>query len=369
MLHTEKMPAQVQLVCLAPVLAVASAPKNAASAPDLAPALLELLFFPRPSLSRNDDTSSSSGSFLSIAETPHELSLVLPESRLARFPAQARGRLRVEPQRWRALQVASAGAGAFLSQLAVLTELTTQLARYGVSVFQVSTYQTDFVLVKREDLATAVACLAAFCDIDMESDCEPELTSDMAVHAAAVGDERSDLAVHRHVLSVPDVDLFLVQIDKARVRRHLYCLIRLLFGLGSGDQRGGGDRLFLSYSETGDDVSVVTHDGAFVREMRALAARGDEGVMVSPDAWKAVQVGDTNLGFSETGIVAGQTRVLLSTGTIVFYLSTFALDYMLIKEDEWAAALQTLRSHFSVLEGGFAPLQEAATESGNERSE
>ncbi|TYZ61901.1 hypothetical protein PybrP1_006477 [[Pythium] brassicae (nom. inval.)] len=348
------MHAQVQLVCLAPTLAIASASKCPQRAAALVPSLLELLFFSAPS-------ATSGSSFLSVAETPHELSLVLPEARLSLFPPDA---LRMEPQRWRALQVASAGAGAFLSQLAVLTELTTQLARHGVSVFQISTYQTDYVLVKREDLATAVACLAAFCDVEMEDAGDQErLGGEAAVEVVTQrqsGDlsaDSDDFAVHRHLLSVPDVDLFLVQIDKARVRRHVYSLIRLLFG---SSQSRCGERLFLSYSETGDDVSVVTHDRAFVREMQELAASGGEGVMVSPDAWKVVQVGDTNLGFSETGIVAGQTRVLLSAGTIVFYLSTFALDYMLVKEDEWAAALATLRRHFRVLEGGFAPLQETA---------
>lgn len=356
------MHAQVQLVCLAPALAIASASKCVERSAALAPALLELLFFSAPSV-------ATGSSFLSVAETPHELSLVLPEARLALFPPDA---LRVEPQRWRALQVASAGAGAFLSQLAVLTELTTQLARHGVSVFQISTYQTDYVLVKREDLATAVACLAAFCDVEMEDgDGDPELLSDGAdldattirQHAedyVSSQDSDSDFAVHHHLLSVPAIDLFLVQIDKARVRRHVYSLVRLLFFSPSSQQPT--EPRFLSYSATGDDVSVVTHDRAFVREMQSLAASGGEGVTVSPDAWKVVQVGDTNLGFQETGIVAGQTRVLLSSGTIVFYLSTFALDYMLIKEDEWPDALATLRRHFRVLEGRFAPLLEAETE-------
>lgn len=52
--------------------------------------------------------------------------------------------------------------------------------------------------------------------------------------------------------------------------------------------------------------------------------QGDQGVLVSPDFWRPVQIGNTKLGFAETGIVAGQTRVLVNAGTTVFYLSTYA---------------------------------------------
>lgn len=228
------------------------------------------------------------------------------------------------------------------------------------------------MLVNIEDLDTAITCLESFCYVEMENGGSFQLESSSREaqverpHPIASSTDE-DLAVHHHVLSVPDIDLFLVQIDKACVRRHMYTLVRLLFGHSSTSTSssseepaaGATGKLFLSYSETGDDISVVTYDKAFVEEMQTLASSGDQGVMVSPDLWKVVQVGDTNLGFAETGIVAGQTRVLLSSGTMVFYLSTFATDFMMIKEDEWDDALPILRSHFHVLEGQFAPLQDA----------
>lgn len=386
--------AQVQLICLAPSLVITSVEKtnnqhpfhpflaahatgdttsststssssddtDAAPQPQqhalLIPTLLELLFYS----SERHGMDPSAQRFLSYVETQHEISIVFEEQLLTMFPD---GALEYEPIRWKALQVASAGTGAFLNQLAVLTELTTQLAKHNVSVFQISTYQTDYgklascgsifhfaipppsercifsplhfcraVLVKIEDLETAITCLESFCYIEMENGdefrVEPRSSDGGSDHESPTDvsprASKEDLAVHQHVLSVPDVDLYLVQIDKSCVRRHMYNLIRLLFGnnvSGEGDALSKG-KLFLSYSETGDDISVVTYDKVFVEEMQSLASSGDQGVMVSPDSWKVVQVGDTNLGFSETGIVAGQTRVLLSSGTMVFYLSTFA---------------------------------------------
>ncbi|KAG6949137.1 hypothetical protein JG688_00014765 [Phytophthora aleatoria] len=140
----------------------------------------------------------------------------------------------------------------------------------------------------------------------------------------------------------------------------MYSLVELLF-----KSEDGSATRFLSYSETGDDISVVTSDENFLEKARALMKQGDQGVLVPPDFWRPVQIGNTKLGFAETGIVAGQTRVLVNAGTTVFYLSTYATvlnafhfyqDFMLIKEDEWEDALPILRDHFSLTEGVFAPL-------------
>jgi cytosolic arginine sensor for mTORC1 subunit 2 len=223
--------------------------------------------------------------------------------------------------------------------------------------------------VKIEDLSRAITCLRSFCDVEMEdgSPLSPTRVEDMErlnfVDQQLEVDPSEDVTlVRQHTLSVPDdVELYLVQIDKSCVRRHMFELVRLLFGQSSPcsqhhDANANGGKLFLSYSESGEDISVVTSDLAFVELIRNLAYRGEPGVMVSPDCWKVVQIGDKNLGFAETGIVAGHTRVLLNAGTMVFYLSTYATDFMLIKEDEWDDALQVLDNNFRLVRGGFVPL-------------
>lgn len=154
--------AQVQLICLAPSLVITSVEKTANQHPFhpfltettsnskatsaaavqqrhalLIPTLLELLFYS----SERRGMDASVQRFLSYVETQHEISIVFEEQLLSMFPD---GALQYEPIRWKALQVASAGTGAFLNQLAVLTELTTQLAKHNISVFQISTYQTDY---------------------------------------------------------------------------------------------------------------------------------------------------------------------------------------------------------------------------------
>ncbi|GLD98897.1 hypothetical protein PINS_up021807 [Pythium insidiosum] len=406
--------AHVQLICMAPSLVITSVKKtdnrnpfypflsSAASTPapkrrsssggsssqlvatdphQLVTWLLELLFY---------SSSPSSQRFLSYVETQHEVSIVFEAELLERVPSDA---LEIEPIRWKALQVASAGAGAFLSQLAILTELTTQLARHDISVFQISTYQTDYILVKSEDLDRAIQCLlGSFCDVEMEDgepytptgetpsplDAQEEINNNSNNNNNKRDDATASESLRKHTLSAPDLDLHLVEIDKSCVRRHMFALVRLLFGQSRRQRRSREEehteedgqeaehereqeddtsgKLFLSYSETGDGISIVTSDVAFLEQMEELARSGEEGVMVSPDSWKVVQIGDENLGFNETGIVASHTSVLLNAGTMVFYLSTYATDFMLIKEDEWSDALQILRANFELLEGQFAPL-------------
>ncbi|KAK1942655.1 Cytosolic arginine sensor for mTORC1 subunit 1 [Phytophthora citrophthora] len=350
---------EVQLVCLSTTLVITSAETTitldaSASSNDLhsslalVPPLLELLFYP----SSDPSYINENQRFLSYVETHHEVSLVFEEKLLDKFP---QGTLEFEPLRWKALQVASAGPGAFLSQLAVLTQLTTELAKHGISVFQISTYQSDYVLVKVEDLDVSFGCLQSFCCIEMENGEELRTVED--VNGSEKEKKEETTMVHHHPLSVPDVQLHLVQLNRTFVRRHMYSLVKLLFKPKEPENDSETSR-FLSYSETGDDISVVTSDESFLMKARELMEQGDQGVLVSPDFWRPVQIGNTKLGFAETGIVAGQTRVLVNAGTTVFYLSTYATDFMLIKEDEWEDALPILRDHFSLIEGIYEAIQE-----------
>lgn len=88
------------------------------------------------------------GPFSSITRTAVELSVVCPESQAPVGP-------RCEPG-WRILRLE--GPFAF-DQIGVLLGVLHPLAQAGVSVFAVSTFDTDYVLVKETHLARARAAL------------------------------------------------------------------------------------------------------------------------------------------------------------------------------------------------------------------
>ena len=92
----------------------------------------------------------ANGDIVCVARTTHELSVVCPEDRA---PAGAR----IEAP-WTALQVVGP---LDLSLVGVLADLTTTLADAGVSIFAISTFDTDYVLVRDADAAPAIAARSA----------------------------------------------------------------------------------------------------------------------------------------------------------------------------------------------------------------
>lgn len=91
---------------------------------------------------------AATGDFFSVTRTTDELSVVCPEGSVPEDGRCEGG--------WRALKL----AGPFeFSEVGVLASVTTPLAEAGVPIFAISTFDTDYVLVKEERLDLAVAAL------------------------------------------------------------------------------------------------------------------------------------------------------------------------------------------------------------------
>lgn len=87
--------------------------------------------------------------FYSITKTMDELSIVCPQTAIP-------GDVKCEKD-WRALKVE--GPLDF-SLIGILSSISTILARQGISIFAISTYDTDYILVKEKDLVNAIKALA-----------------------------------------------------------------------------------------------------------------------------------------------------------------------------------------------------------------
>ena len=92
----------------------------------------------------------ASGSFVSITRTADELSVVCEESQA---PADAQAE-----RRWRMLRV---NGTLDFALIGILAALTAPLADAGISVFAISTFDTDYLLVKQNKLQQAIAALVA----------------------------------------------------------------------------------------------------------------------------------------------------------------------------------------------------------------
>jgi hypothetical protein len=93
------------------------------------------------------------GGLRSLTRSAEELSLVCVEAGLPANTGDA-----MLSRGWRCLRVA--GSLDF-SMVGVLSALASPLAAAGVSIFAVSTYDTDYLLVRADALAAAVAALEA----------------------------------------------------------------------------------------------------------------------------------------------------------------------------------------------------------------
>jgi len=88
------------------------------------------------------------GGFFSITRTADELSVVCPQEAVPEGVTCERG--------WRRLQVARTIP---FSAVGVLASLTAPFADAGISVFAISTFDTDYLLVKEKDLGRAIDVL------------------------------------------------------------------------------------------------------------------------------------------------------------------------------------------------------------------
>ncbi len=89
------------------------------------------------------------GSFFSVTRTTEELSVVCPQINVPEGITRNEG--------WRVLKVEGP---LDLSATGILVKLITPLAKEGISVFAVSTYNTDYLLVKEQHLEKAMQILS-----------------------------------------------------------------------------------------------------------------------------------------------------------------------------------------------------------------
>jgi hypothetical protein len=89
------------------------------------------------------------GGFFSLTGSAEELSIVSPQTQVPEGILRDAG--------WRCLKVEGP---LDLAEVGVLASLTNPLAREGISVFAVSTYATDYLLVKEGNLEKAVMVLS-----------------------------------------------------------------------------------------------------------------------------------------------------------------------------------------------------------------
>lgn len=98
---------------------------------------------------------TTSGEFFSITRTDQELSIVYPQEKIP-------GGVLVEKD-WRALRVEGVVDGIYA--VGIIASLSEPLAKAGISIFNISTYETNYILVEEKNLAKAKEILGRLCNV------------------------------------------------------------------------------------------------------------------------------------------------------------------------------------------------------------
>lgn len=92
--------------------------------------------------------------FTSITRTMNELSITLPQEKIP-------GGVMIERD-WRAFKLEG---DLDLTSIGIIASLAEPLAEAKISIFNVSTYETNYVLVEEKNLEEAKEILSTFCEI------------------------------------------------------------------------------------------------------------------------------------------------------------------------------------------------------------
>ncbi|XP_023684732.1 cytosolic arginine sensor for mTORC1 subunit 1 [Paramormyrops kingsleyae] len=282
--------------------------------------------------------------FFSLTETPENYTVVLDEEGFKELPPSEH--LLVEDSTWLPLNVVSNGHASSSSQAVGVTKIAKSviapLAEQHVSVFMLSTYQTDFILVREKDLSVVIRTLEEEFNIYREvgGECVPFRSQDIRNGFQKNGKE-AKITVHP-VLS-PLNKFLVMSLDPDTLPAIATTLIDVLFY--SSSQKDGSHSnqdldciKFFSFSLIDGYISIVM-DTEAQRQFPANLLFTSS----SQELWRMVRIGGQPLGFDECGIVAQISQPLADSDISAYYISTFSFDHALVPEEDIDSVISLLQ--------------------------
>ncbi|ELR62389.1 GATS-like protein 3 [Bos mutus] len=302
--------------------------------------LIKLLFLPRRSRCK----------FFSLTETPEDYTLMVDEEGFKELPPSEF--LQVAEATWLVLNVSSPSGAAV--QAAGVTKIARSviapLAEHHVSVLMLSTYQTDFILVREQDLSVVIHTLAREFDIYREVGGEPV---PVARDDSSNGFPRAQHAGPSptvHPIQSPQNRFCVLTLDPETLPAIATTLIDVLFYSHSPPREaasggpGSSSIAFFAFSLIEGYISIVMdaetqkkwHTGPRPApgrgQLERPTLRFPSDLLLtssSGELWRMVRIGGPPLGFDECGIVAQIAGPLAAADISAYYISTFNFDHAL----------------------------------------
>lgn len=284
--------------------------------------------------------------FFSLTETPENYTVVLDEEGFKEL--QPSEHLQVEGSTWLPLNVVSNGNASSSSQAVGVTKIAKSviapLAEQHVSVFMLSTYQTDFILVREKDLSVVVETLEEEFNIFKEEGGESVPVHGQDVLNGLQKNGREVPHATLHPVMIPENQFCVMSLDPDTLPAIATTLIDVLFYSNSPKEGASADQemeriKFFSFSLIEGYVSLVMDTEAQRQFPADLLFTSSSG-----ELWRMVRIGGQPLGFDECGIVAQISQPLAGSDISAYYISTFSFDHALVPEEDIASVTEMLQT-------------------------
>uniref|UniRef100_A0A8C3JTI1 Cytosolic arginine sensor for mTORC1 subunit 1 n=2 Tax=Calidris pygmaea TaxID=425635 RepID=A0A8C3JTI1_9CHAR len=255
--------------------------------------LLKLLFLPQRCRCK----------FFSLTETPEDYTIMLDEEGFKELPPSEF--MQVADSTWLVLSVVSNGREPSGCQATGVTKIARSviapLAEHHVSVLMLSTYQTDFILVRERDLPVVIHTLAGEFDIYKEEggECVPVTCDDVSNGFLKPKQAASPTL---HPVQSPQTRFCVLTVAPDTLPAIATMLIDVLFYSHSPPREtGAGSQdldsiTFFAFSLIEGYISIVMDAETQKRFPSDLLLTSSTG-----ELWRMVRIGGQPLGFGECG--------------------------------------------------------------------
>ncbi|KAM3939632.1 cytosolic arginine sensor for mTORC1 subunit 1 [Leptodactylus fuscus] len=274
--------------------------------------------------------------FFSLTETPEDYTLMLDEEGFAELPKS--DFLHVAENTWRVLNVLSNGI-----QTGGVTKIAKSviapLAEHNVSVLMLSTYQTDYILVREDDLTMVFQTLLGELTIYKEEN--GELVR-MSLGEATNGIKtRSLFHLTVHPVQSPANKFCILTLDRDTLPSISTILLDVLFYSHTSHEDSTSQNSqyfrFFAFSLIDGYISIVMDTETQKKFPTDLLLTSSSG-----ELWRMVRIGGQPLGFDECGIVAQIAGPLATADISAYYISTFNFDHALVPEEDIDCVIKLL---------------------------
>ncbi|XP_007468945.1 PREDICTED: GATS-like protein 2-like [Lipotes vexillifer] len=282
--------------------------------------------------------------FFSLTETPEDYTIIVDEEGFLELPSSEH--LSVADATWLALNVVSGGGSFSSSQPIGVTKIAKSviapLADQNISVFMLSTYQTDFILVRERDLPFVTHTLSSEFTILRVVNGETVAAENLGITNGFVKPKIVQRPVI-HPLSSPSNRFCVTSLDPDTLPAVATLLMDVMFySNGVKDPVAAGDDCghirFFSFSLIEGYISLVMDVQTQQRFPSNLLFTSASG-----ELWKMVRIGGQPLGFDECGIVAQISEPLAAADIPAYYISTFKFDHALVPEENINGVISALK--------------------------